>query len=97
MAVISGQKAVAAAGTAVTLVAATNRVNGPVQIKALGGNSGMIYVGNDGAGDVASTNGYELDAGDSVIFEYVGDLINIIIDAETNDDAVCWLALGSNM
>ena len=63
-------------------------------VKALLANTNNIYVGNVN-GDVASTNGMELDAGDPIIFNYVGDLNNIWIDADTNGEGVSWLLLGS--
>jgi len=91
MAAKSGQKTVAAAGTAEAL--GSQVINGPIMVKALLANSNNVYVGNDGAGDVNSANGLELDAGDSVVFEFVGDLSEIIIDADTNGEGVSWLAL----
>lgn len=63
-------------------------------VKALLANTNNIYVGNVN-GDVASTNGLELDAGEVIIFNYVGDLNNIWIDADTNGEGVTWLLLGS--
>ncbi len=91
MAAKSGQKTVAAAGTAEAL--GSQVINGPIMVKALLANSNNVYVGNDGAGDVTSANGLELDAGDSVVFEFVGDLSEIILDADTNGEGVSWLAL----
>ena len=64
-------------------------------VKAELDNTNNIYVGNDGAGDVASTNGMALDAGEVIIFNYVGDLDNIWIDADTDTEGVYWLMLGS--
>ena len=63
-------------------------------VKALLGNTNNIYVGNVN-GDVASTNGLQLDAGEVIIFNYIGDLNNIWIDADTNGEGVTWLLLGS--
>lgn len=69
-------------------------VDGPLMVKALLANTNNIYVGNV-SGDVASTNGLELDAGEVIIFNYVGDLNNIWIDSDTNGEGVTWLLLGS--
>jgi hypothetical protein len=88
---LSGQKTVAAAGTAVVL--GTDECNCGVMVKALSTNSGLIFIGNDGAGDVASTNGLQLAAAAYVIFERVGNLGNIWIDSAVNGEGVCWLKL----
>lgn len=93
MSAISGQKTVAAAGTAEALGSAS--LQGPLMIKALIANTGYIYVGNDGAGDVASGNGLELAAGDVVVFDWVGSLANIIIDSSVNGEGVSWLLLSA--
>jgi len=62
-------------------------------VKALLANTGYVYIGNDGAGDVASTNGLELAPGDIVVFDHVGNLANIIIDVSVNGESVAWLCL----
>lgn len=92
MAAISGQTTVTTAGTAVQLSATEFRINGPLIVKGLDGNTGATYVGNDGAGDVTASNGYELGAGDAVVFDYVGDLQDIWVDSATDGDIVCWIA-----
>ena len=61
--------------------------------EALEDNAGVCYLGNDGAGDVASTNGIVLAAGDMVVFEYVGALGSLMLDAANNDDGVAWIRL----
>lgn len=93
MAVISGQTTVTTAGTEVVLAEAGTRINGPVQIKAMAGNTGFVYVGNTGAGVVSATSGYELDAGEYITFAYVGDLSTILVDSSVNGEKVCWSAL----
>jgi len=94
MAAISGVTNVATAGTEVVLAAAGTRANGPVAIRALTANTGFMYIGNAGDGTVASTTGYQLDAGDQIIFSYVGDLSSIMVDSSVNNEKVCWLILG---
>ena len=63
-------------------------------VKALLANTNNVYVGNV-SGDVTSANGMQLDAGEVIIFNYVGDLDNIWIDSDTNGEGVSWLMLGS--
>ena len=93
MTVLSGQKTIATAGTALAL--GSQVINAPLMIKALDTNTGVVAVGNDGAGDVTVSNGMRLDAGDAVVFEFVGDLGNIIVDVATNGEGVAWLALNA--
>ena len=87
---LSGKSTVAAAGTAESLGSQT--VNGPLMVKALIANTNNVYIGNV-AGDVASTNGLELAAGDVVIFDFIGDLSHLFIDVDTNGEGVSWLML----
>jgi len=91
MSVISGQKVVTTAGTAVALGSAS--IQGPLMIKALLANTNNVYIGNDGAGDVTSGNGFELDAGEAIVFDWVGNLSSIMVDADTNGEGVAWLRL----
>jgi hypothetical protein len=91
MAVLSGQKTVATAGTALAL--GSQVINVPLMIKALDTNTGIVAVGNDGAGDVTVSNGMRLDAGDIIVFKFVGDLANIIVDVAVNGEGVAWIAL----
>lgn len=88
---LSGQKTVAAAGAAEAL--GSQRIDGPLMVKALTANTGLVYVGNDGAGDVASGNGLPLLAGDVVVFEWVGNLGSLWVDAAVNGEGVAWIAL----
>ena len=87
----SGQKTITAAGTAEAL--GTAIIDGPLVVKALEGNAGQVYLGNDGAGDVASTNGLRLAAGDVVIFDHVGNLSSLYVDSSVNGEGVAWLLL----
>lgn len=87
----SGQKIVTTAGTAEAL--GSSQVHGALMVKALAGNTGLMYIGNDGAGDVASTNSLQLSAGDVVIFDNVANLSELMIDSAVNGEGVCWLIL----
>ena len=91
MPAISGQKTVTAAGTAEAR--GSQLVNGPLMIKALEANTNPVAVGNDGANDVTLSNGLQLAAGDVIVFDFIGTLASVWIDATTNDEGVAWLAL----
>lgn len=86
----SGQKSITTAGTAEKL--GSQLINGPLMVKALLANTGNIYIGNDGE-DVSSALGLELDAGEVVIFDFIGNLANIWVDASVNGEGVAWLQL----
>ena len=88
---LSGKNTVAAAGTAEAL--GSQAINGPLMVKALIANTNNAYIGNDGAGDVASTNGLELDAGEVVVFDFVGNLSSLWVDVDTNGEGVSWIVL----
>jgi hypothetical protein len=91
MSAISGQKTVAAAGTAEAL--GSQAINGPLMVKALTTNTNLVYLGNDGTPDVASGTGLPLQAGEIVIFEWVGSLATLYIDSAVNGEGVAWLVL----
>jgi hypothetical protein len=91
MTATSGKKTVTAAGTAEAM--GSTPVNGPLMVKALLANGGNIYIGNDGAGDVASTNGLELAAGDVIVFDHVSSLAALFVDSAVNGEGVSWIML----
>ncbi len=91
MAAISGQKTVTTAGTAVVMGSA--RIEGPVMIKALDTNTGIVALGNDGAGDVTVSNGLRLSAGETVVFSWVGSLAELWLDSAVNGEGVSWIQL----
>ena len=86
----SGKTTVSTAGTAVALSSASILATF-VTIKALAGQSDNIYVGNDGADDVTSSNGFVLDANEEVTL-WAADLSEIIIDAGDDNQSVTWVA-----
>ena len=87
---LSGHKTVAVAGAAEKLGA--QLVNGPLMVKALSGNTGAIYIGND-AEDVSSADGLELLNGEALIFDFIGNLANVWIDAAVSGEGVAWIKL----
>ena len=87
----SGQKAVTTAGTEVAL--GSGAIHGPLAVKALAGNGGLVFVGYVSDGTVSSATGYQLTAKEEVVFEHVNDLADILVDAAVNGEGVCWLAL----
>ncbi len=87
----SGQITVTTAGTAVQ---GDDEQITLVLIRALSDNTGLVYVGNDGANDVTAANGYELSGGDQIMVEgrdHGGNLQNLWFDSATNGDKLCWL------
>jgi hypothetical protein len=83
---ISGEKTVAAAGTAEALVSASQRVKS-VKIIAKSGNLGQVFVGGS---DVASTTNDGLAAGKELTIAptYWFDLTDIFIDVGTSGEGV---------
>lgn len=87
----SAHKTVPTAGTAVAL--GTERIDGPLMVKALDSNTDVVALGNDGANAVALSNGLRLEAGEVVVFQWVGSLEHLWLDAAVNGEGVCWLRL----
>jgi len=85
---ISGQITVTTAGTEVQ--GGDVALSNGVYVRALTGNTGVVYVGNDGAGAVTSSNGYQLDKGEMILVQ-VTNLNQLWFDAATNGDKFCWL------
>jgi len=86
---LHGQTNVATAGTAVKLIA-TDDATKSITIKALVANTNSIYVGDSG---VDSTNGYILDAGDTMSMDLDNESDNVYIDADVNGEGVSWFAI----
>ena len=84
----SGQITVTTAGTAVQ-GPATGGLK--VVVKALSTNSGLVYIGNDAAGDVTAANGFELSAKEEIVVRKSLDAY--WFDAATNGDKFCWLKI----
>ncbi len=85
---ISGQITVTTAGTEIQ--GGNIALDNGVYVRALTGNTGVVYVGNDGAGAIASTNGYQLNKGEAVRIQ-VANLNELWFDSATNGDKFCWL------
>lgn len=83
-----GKKTVTTAGTRVAL--ASSQAVKSVVIKALQTNTGYIYVGDS---SVASTNGFQLLAGDTVSLD-IANLSTVNIDSSVNGEGVTYI--GSN-
>jgi len=88
---LSGQTTVTTAGTSVAL--GDQPVNAALQVKALDTNTGVVAIGSDGAGDVTVSNGLRLEAGESVVFEFVGQLASLFLDSAVDGEGVSWLVL----
>lgn len=61
-----------------------------VVIKAMGDNSGKIYIGGPG---VSTSNGYELGAGDGIGLR-VSNLNYVYAIADTENQKICWIVEG---
>lgn len=81
----SGTQTVAAAGTPVQLTTTSTPILS-VAVKALHGNTGMIYVGGPDSQDCV------LDAGEPVSMD-VDNLTDVWIDADVNGEGVSYLYL----
>lgn len=89
---VSGQTAVAAAGTEVVFTTA-GTVTRTVIIKALATNTGNIYVGNDGTNHVASTTGLVLAAGEGVSIDIDHSKTPVYVDSAVNGEGISWIYL----
>jgi hypothetical protein len=85
----SGQITVAAAGTAVQGTDVTG-LAGFYLTADTDNAAGIIFVGNDGAGDVTADNGFPLAVGQT-IHVAVRNLNELWFDASVNGNKVCWL------
>lgn len=91
MAQISWNKAITTAGTA---LAGPDTGAGTFAVQADPANTGTyMYVGNDGADDVASTTGYALKKDATPIIMTVTNMNQVYFDTDTNGDSVVILKL----
>jgi hypothetical protein len=88
---LSGQKTVTTAGSSEPL--GDQAVNAPLFVKALDTNTGVVAIGNDGAGDVTVSNGLRLEPGDFLILDFIGNLADLLIDSAVDGEGVSWLIL----
>jgi hypothetical protein len=86
----SGQKTITTAGTAEKL--GTQDISGPLMIKALDTNTSVVALGNVSE-DVTVSNGLRLEAGDVVVFDFVGNLASLWLDSAVNGEGVSWIML----
>jgi hypothetical protein len=85
----SGQITVTTAGTAVV---GTTESGNLFAIKAHPDNTDVIWVGNDGADDVSSANGFPLEPGETIVLN-VSNLNKLYFDADVSGEKVCWVKL----
>ena len=88
MATLAGQITVSTAGTAVQ--GSVSPAGHDVAVKAHPDNTDTVWIGQDGAGDVTSSNGFPLDPGEGIV---VPDLRQYWFDADSSGDKVCWVAV----
>jgi hypothetical protein len=85
---LSGQITVTTSGTAVQGTSQNGRL---FALKAHPDNTDVVWVGNV-SGDVASTNGFPLEAGETVVLS-LDNLDDIYVDADVNGEKLCWIRL----
>ena len=92
---ISGLVTVATAGTAV-VGTSTDIVPGWYAFSASAANTGTyVYIGNDGADDVAATTGFSLGKTD-IVYLYISDnLAEIYFDVDTSGDTIDFIRVAS--
>lgn len=88
---LSGQTTVTASGTAVAL--GSGIVNGPLQVSALPTNTHSVYIGNDGNDTVSNLTGFVIPSGESLVFNYVGDLGKIYVNSLAANQKVSYIIL----
>jgi hypothetical protein len=93
MPAVSGLSIVATAGVATPL--GDQIINAPLTVKAMQTNTGLIYLGHDGAGSVADDSGFQLSAGDQITFRFIGNLASVLLDASVDGEGVTWLILNA--
>lgn len=89
--IVSGRKAVAAAGVAEKLVATSTQCF-MILISADIGNTSPIVVGNaDVVAAIGSQEGVVLTPGNPPVMFLVRDVSSVYVDAITNNDAACFV------
>jgi len=94
---MSGQKSVTTAGTAVAFTTLSTVGAGTFLVKALPGNTGVCYIGNDAASDVTSSNGFPLSASETALIT-VTALTQVYLDATADAQGIAWFRIeGENV
>ncbi len=88
---LSGKKTVTTPGVNVPL--GTQAVYAPLAVKALSTNTGLVFLGD--AASASSAGGYPLLPGDQVVFDTVGSLASLCLDAAVSGEGVAWLVLSA--
>jgi hypothetical protein len=88
----SGLITVTTAGTAVKGTSVKSVAQG-FAVKAHPDNTDTVWVGNDGAEDVAATNGFPLNPGEGLVVQ-AHDLNELWFDADVSGEKICWFRLG---
>ena len=85
--IYNGQTTIGVAGSA-AVVKSTTTIKS-ITVKALVTNTGIVYVGDS---SVDNTNGYELEAGESISLD-VSDTASVYVDVSVNGEGVSYIAI----
>lgn len=91
MSVISGRKVCSQTSAGEPLAATPTPIGGPVIVKAIVANDGLVYLG--GSLTIATNNAFTLLPGESVVLDYVGDLSSLFLRVSVANEGVEWLRL----
>lgn len=87
---LSGQITVTTAGTAIQ----GGVIKGSAfSFQAHPDNTDTTWIGNDGADDVTSGNGFPLNAAGPALILLINDLSDLWFDADVNGEKICWVRI----
>jgi len=95
--VMSGATSVTTPGSAIPFTTLSTIGGGTFLIKAHPSNTSLVYIGNDGTGDVTSSNGMALAASETALIT-VSALTQVYMDATTTSQIASWFRMeGENV
>jgi hypothetical protein len=64
-----------------------------LRLKSLASNAGLIWIGKHSDDTISSLTGFELAAGDELVFEWVDNLADVYVSKQVETDELCWIKL----
>ena len=86
---MSGSITISGSSAAVPL--GTGTCQKAIWIHASASNGGVIYIGNDGNDTVSATTGFSMDAGDTIVLDYVKKLEQVYVHASAGSQVVSYI------